>query len=74
MTPNQTHIVTLLIETNALVKTLLSLQVNAFSDQTGESRAEINKKVDEAIEENMKIGWKGFYDSLKEDGVMGRDL
>lgn len=67
MTPYQTHIVTLLIETNALMKTLLSLQVNALSDKTGESRENINKRVDEAIEENMKIGWKGFYDSLKQE-------
>lgn len=66
MTPNQTHIVTLLIENNALMKTLLSLHVNALSEQTGESRADINKRVDEAIEENMKIGWKGSYDSLRE--------
>jgi hypothetical protein len=70
MTLDPTSVLTLLVENQAFLKTLLSLQVNTLSEQTGESRDEINKKVNAAIEENMRSTWKGFYESFPEARIL----
>ena len=70
MTLDPTSVLTLLVENQALLKTLISLQVNTLSEQTGESRDEINKKVNAAIEENMQSTWKGFYESFPDARIL----
>ena len=66
MNTDLSPVISLLIENQAMLKTLLILQIQTLSFQIGEPVNEINQRISDAIDKNIELTWESFFQSFPE--------